>query len=311
MESSRRDLLNGVAEHRSSWELTKIRTPPLFFKVDLCSAISMESSRRDLSNDVAELRFISKNVHINDPRFSFIPKPSIEFPKTSVPEHIREYPLDHRLSQWMRVQVAASELVWGYDDRVYSYARAAAQMSPLQSHGAPPNVRFGLLAAKNCTGERLAIHTGAGNLSRMGNIVRWNNEPAMRKWSGECDALEASDAGVFPPLKVRRKEPILVFKAEACRRIQFEFSHVTSVFGMETHRYLIPENEFHMSKGPKCYCEFNGCLPDGLFDTSPCSYGQFSMHGIFKRECLLTRLPHLKWIRLGSVRSSHLPFKFQ
>jgi len=26
------------------------------------------------------------------------------------------------------------------------------------------------------------------------------------------------------------------------------------------------------------------------------------------RECLLTRLPHLKCITLGSVRSSHLPF---
>ena len=28
-----------------------------------------------------------------------------------------------------------------------------------------------------------------------------------------------------------------------------------------------------------------------------------------KSECLLTRLPHLKCIRLGSVRSSLLPFK--
>jgi len=30
---------------------------------------------------------------------------------------------------------------------------------------------------------------------------------------------------------------------------------------------------------------------------------------IFFRKCLLTRLPHLKCIRLGSVRSSHPPFK--
>jgi len=28
-----------------------------------------------------------------------------------------------------------------------------------------------------------------------------------------------------------------------------------------------------------------------------------------KRECLLTRLPRLKCIGLGSVRSSHLPFR--
>jgi len=30
-----------------------------------------------------------------------------------------------------------------------------------------------------------------------------------------------------------------------------------------------------------------------------------------KRECLLTKLPHLKCIRLGSVRSSHLPFEMK
>jgi len=31
--------------------------------------------------------------------------------------------------------------------------------------------------------------------------------------------------------------------------------------------------------------------------------------GILRRECLLTRLPHLKCIRLGYVGSSHLAFK--
>jgi len=30
-------------------------------------------------------------------------------------------------------------------------------------------------------------------------------------------------------------------------------------------------------------------------------------HGFLEREFLVTRLPHLKCIRLGSVRSSHLP----
>jgi len=49
-----------------SWNITKIRTTPLFFKIDLCSATSMESSRRDLLNDMAEHRPIlkhDKNTH--------------------------------------------------------------------------------------------------------------------------------------------------------------------------------------------------------------------------------------------------------
>ena len=51
----------------------------------------------------------------------------------------------------------------------------------------------------------------------------------------------------------------------------------------------------------------------------PCSYSDESTFSCkesmlllnFKWECLLTRLPHLKCVRLCSVRSSHLPFKMQ
>jgi len=35
----------------------------------------------------------------------------------------------------------------------------------------------------------------------------------------------------------------------------------------------------------------------------------YSVDLILQRDYLLTRLPHLKCIRLGSVRASHLPFK--
>ena len=44
-----------------SWKITKIRSTPLFFKIELCSATSMESSRRDLFNNMAEHRPIFKN----------------------------------------------------------------------------------------------------------------------------------------------------------------------------------------------------------------------------------------------------------
>jgi len=44
-----------------SWKITKVRITPLFSKVDLCSVTSMESSRRDLLNDVAEHKSVLKN----------------------------------------------------------------------------------------------------------------------------------------------------------------------------------------------------------------------------------------------------------
>jgi len=46
-----------------SEKITKIRTTPIFLKIGLCSATSMESSRRELLNDVAEHRSIWKNNH--------------------------------------------------------------------------------------------------------------------------------------------------------------------------------------------------------------------------------------------------------
>jgi len=54
-----------------------------FFNIDLCSATSMESSRRDLLNDIAERRPILKNYqNTYHPLFGFTPKTGITFPKT-------------------------------------------------------------------------------------------------------------------------------------------------------------------------------------------------------------------------------------
>ena len=44
-----------------SRKITKIRTTPLFYEAELSLATSMESSRRDLLNDMAEHRPILKN----------------------------------------------------------------------------------------------------------------------------------------------------------------------------------------------------------------------------------------------------------
>ena len=53
--------------------------------MDLCSATSIESSRRDLLNDMAEHTHILKNRrNMYYLRFSFTPKSGIELPKTGV-----------------------------------------------------------------------------------------------------------------------------------------------------------------------------------------------------------------------------------
>jgi len=60
MESSRRDLLNDMAEHRS---ILKTNQNTHFSIIFQCLATSIESSRRDLLNDTAEHRPILKTNH--------------------------------------------------------------------------------------------------------------------------------------------------------------------------------------------------------------------------------------------------------
>jgi len=78
MESSRRDLLNYMAELRSVLKNNQNTHFSLIFQdSDQCSAISMESSRRDLLNYMAEHRSVLENKQNTlHPRFIFTPKTS-------------------------------------------------------------------------------------------------------------------------------------------------------------------------------------------------------------------------------------------
>jgi len=58
-----------------------------FFKIGLCSAISFKRSRRGLSSDVAEQigrSMLKTTLKCVLPRFNFIPKTGILFPKTGI-----------------------------------------------------------------------------------------------------------------------------------------------------------------------------------------------------------------------------------
>jgi len=82
MESSRRDLLNDMAERSSI--LKNNQNTHFSLKVALCSATSMESSRWDLLNEMAEHRpILENNQNTYHPRLDIAPKTGIAFPKTS------------------------------------------------------------------------------------------------------------------------------------------------------------------------------------------------------------------------------------
>ena len=71
MESSRRGLLNDMAEPRPIFKNNQ-NTHYSVLEIDLSSATSVESSHRDLLNDGAEHLPILKNNQARKPQFGFL-----------------------------------------------------------------------------------------------------------------------------------------------------------------------------------------------------------------------------------------------
>jgi len=83
MESSHRDPLNNMAEHRSILNNNQNTRCSLLFqdRPTVCSATSMKSSRRDVLNDMA-WPTSKNNQNTYHPRFGFTPKTDIAFAKS-------------------------------------------------------------------------------------------------------------------------------------------------------------------------------------------------------------------------------------
>lgn len=129
----------------------------------------------------------------------------------------------------------------------------------------------------------ITVHTGAGDMSRLGQIVNFNGVNDQGVWrSDECNRIEGSDGSQFPPPHVSPSARLFVYNRDMCRRLPLVFDRFTEAQGMPALRFHLPPNVFdNPAKNPNntCFCHHDDpalCLPSGVFNASACNFGEYT-----------------------------------
>lgn len=127
----------------------------------------------------------------------------------------------------------------------------------------------------------ITMHTGADDMSRLGQITNFNGADDQGVWgSAECNRIEGSDGSQFPPPHVSPQARLYVYNRDMCRRLPLVFKDYTEAQGMDAYRFHMPHDVFSNHRDNpenKCFCHSDDpakCLPSGVFNTTSCNYGE-------------------------------------
>nr|CAD7197107.1 unnamed protein product [Timema douglasi] len=184
-------------------------------------------------NDDSTLTFQENRTYQFLPEISagseddLIKTPSI--PLISADNELRKYHLNY----FARFMVSATlrkidpfrdlrvkDFLWGYDDPVYETAKTlAAFLNPL------PYEKFGILVARNGLSEdRITMHSGVDDMSKLGIISRFNGIQELSHWgTAECNRIDGTDGTLYPVNQVSPNNTLHVFNHDLCRRFPLIF----------------------------------------------------------------------------------------
>lgn len=173
------------------------------------------------------------------------------------------------------LHITVRDLLFGYEDSLFGLARVAGVNGDIPFH------KFGLLVPKvGVSQHEVTVHTGADDISRLGQIVNFNGATSQGVWrTDECDAIEGSDGSQFPPPKVSQDARLYVYNRDMCRRMPLVFEKFTEAQGLPAYRFHPPANVFSnpaVNAENACYCHHDDpedCLPSGVFNASACQFG--------------------------------------
>lgn len=178
------------------------------------------------------------------------------------------------------VPLPVGGFLWGYDDKLFNAAK------PLLSFlGEVPMEKFGVLAMKKgVSKDVLTMHTGEGDLSKMGMIERVNGREIRNMWGDDdCDKVHGSAGFLYPPEMYRNQSRSLdIYAADMCRSFKLDRVGEASSYGIPTISFKPPLDGFNFSpeKG-HCFCPRKSkyrvnasdrtCPPKGIFNISACA----------------------------------------
>ncbi|CAD6999070.1 unnamed protein product [Ceratitis capitata] len=142
--------------------------------------------------------------------------------------------------------------------------------------------RFAWFLDRNGTKEfegLFTIHTGQGDIEKMGMIQFWNGSNHTGFYEGECGIVNGSTADLWKP-NLEPEEHITVYITDTCRIINLVPSGETEVRGIKATRYVAaPDTYDNGQRDPnmKCYCpkdkQPDNCPASGATDLGPCAEG--------------------------------------
>lgn len=124
------------------------------------------------------------------------------------------------------------------------------------------------------------MFTGANDISQLGVIQLWNDQPKANHYRGQCDNVKGTSGELWPPIKAGQKPPASIFATDVCRAITLNYDSDVTVEGIKGHKWIGDDSVFDNGiKYPEmsCFCSATEeSCPDllpGVFNASSCKFG--------------------------------------
>lgn len=124
----------------------------------------------------------------------------------------------------------------GYDDPLISLGKIAIT----DDEELPPFDRFGWFYMRNGSTDfdgRFNMDTGAHDMKDFGVLRKWDNEARTKYHKSPCNIVEGSAGEFWPPHQ--QKDDIMLFSADLCRPLIYEYMEETEYLGIKGHKYAL------------------------------------------------------------------------
>lgn len=118
------------------------------------------------------------------------------------------------------------------------------------------------------------IHTGADDISQVGQIRTWNYATETPYFDSPCNAVHGSGGEFYPPGQTKDR-PLTFFNGELCRYLDLYFDEEKEIDGLNVYKYASTERTVGNGTeyGESACFSSNDDLPSGLMNVSACRFG--------------------------------------
>ena len=97
---------------------------------------------------------------------------------------------------------------------------------------------------------QLRMHTGAGDIDRLGEIITHNGANTTHAYPGACSHITGSADGLLSPGKLKNGVDFNIWSTDTCRKLTFENEGWTSKHDIRLMKYSLSDNVF--DNGTNC-----------------------------------------------------------